>query len=403
MTNEANELNILEDLIKGRKSKNTYTNRYAHHKKGSKNPIAYKGSFDRKTSDMLRTAIGTKQAILKITSYGKGEKIRNHLRYISRRAELELEDQDGNKITTLSEQNTILRYWSLDFDNTKNSRDSLHLILSTPPESDRKAAENTAREFLKEEYGKLGHEYLFVAHNDTEHPHIHAVIKMRSIHGKKLNPRKSDLTKAREKFAEKCRENGIEVESSSRAERGLSGKSKRSELVQMNLSNRTPRVDKALIEKVKNERETEKNNQHPSQEKTLKRNQIIRKRYAEKAKQLKEQAAKTPEKEEKNKYQQASEILDDYARKMPVEATRGEKLHRQLDQRYGRPSHRISQQPEPIEKLNQYNAVTKGKINEKGVYISPAEELARTISVIHSLEKTQSSDREVDIDIDIDD
>jgi Relaxase/Mobilisation nuclease domain len=413
MTNEANDLGILEDLIKGKKAKNTYKNRYAHPKKDNKNGtnrITYKGSFNRKTSDMLRTASGKKQAILKITSYGKGEKIRNHLRYISRRGVLELEDQDGKKITTISEQNALLRYWSLDFDNIKNSRDSLHLVLSTPPGSDRESAKNTAREFLKGEYGKLGHEYLFVAHNDTDHPHIHAVIKMRSIYGKKLDPRKVDLRKARKKFAEKCRDHGIEVEASSRAERGLSGKSKRSELVQMNRSKRTPHVDKTLIEKVKKEREEGKTNQHPAQEKTLKRNQIIRKRYAERSRMLKERAAVTPNENEKKQYQAESTLLDNYAKNLPVETDRGEKIHRQLDQKYGTPAHRSFKPNEEMEIKNQYEAVKKGRVDERGIFLSPAEELAKVITKVQTqqkehekINKINQMDLEDEQEIDFDD
>ena len=62
---------------------------------------------------------------------------------------------------------------------------------------------------------------MFVAHNDTDHPHIHAVIKMVSNRGKKLDPRKAYLHYIRRKFSEFCCENGIEVEASFQGQNGV--------------------------------------------------------------------------------------------------------------------------------------------------------------------------------------
>lgn len=234
-------------------------------------------------------------------------------------------------------------------------------------------------------------------------PHIHSVIKMVSLYGKKLNPRKTYLREARERFAEKCRAYGIDVEASPRYERGLSGKSKRSEFVQMARYNRKPEVDKNLIQKIKEERTKKVTTpRHPSEIKTLRRNQIIRQRYAEKARQAKKKAQSLTHPDQQAKYQKAAKILDRHAKTMPVEKNRGEKLHRQLDQKLNPSPQQVSLQSEAIESLEQYYAVTQGKLDEQGVYISPVEEIAQSVVValgeLSEHEKTKDIEMEVDFD-----
>lgn len=357
------ELHLLDYLARGRKSNSThisFDSKYHHHQKNSP-PVK---KVERKTSDMLRTAAGKKQAILKISSYGKGrQKVLAHLRYISRQGSLELEDQDGKKIKELKEQSEYISNWEIDFSTNKRSRDTMHLILSTPPGTDRQKTLEVSRDFLATEFGQDGHEYLFVPHNDTEHPHVHAAIKMVSVYGKKLNPRKSYLREVRERFAEKCRAYQIDVESSPRYERGLSGRSKRSEFLQMIRDKRKPNVDQTLIQKVIDERQGISVDPHPAEAKMLKRNQYIRKRYAEKAKQFRQKAQFLSDGAEKIRYKKSADLLDQHAKMMPVEATRGKKIHRQIDQKYGNLSQGLSFQSESLENLNQYYAVTQGKLN----------------------------------------
>lgn len=394
------ELHLLDRLSRGRKADSTqivFGDKYRHHQKNSP-PVK---KVERKTTDMLRTAAGKKQAILKISSYSKGrKKVLEHLRYISRQASLELEDQDGKKIKEFQEHREYISYWEIDFSTNKRSRDTMNLILSTPPGTDRQKALDASRDFLATEFGQDGHEYLFVRHDDTEHPHIHAVIKMVSVYGKKLNPRKAYLREARERFAEKCRAYQIDVESSPRYERGLSGRSKRSEFVQMKRDKRKPNVDQTLIQKVIDERRGVSVDPHPAEEKMLKRNQQIRKRYAEKAKQLRQKSQFLPDEAQKIKYKKAADLLEQHAKIMPVEATRGKKIHRQLDQKYGNFSQGLPFQSEFLENLNQYYAVTQGKPDSRGIYVSPAEKLAKMVSPVLS---DQALFHEQDIEMDVDD
>ncbi len=404
------ELRILENMGKGRKARpllpaRSYSaSKYQTYQKGRGNSHASssRAPLIRKLSDMLQTAAGKRQAILKITSYGKGEsKVFTHLRYISRNGKLELETQDGNKVKTLKEQRDLVDRWSLDFGTNKRSRDTLNLMLSTPPGTDRQAALGAAQDFLQDEFGNDGHEYVFVRHDDTEHPHVHAAIKMVSIYGKKLNPRKAYLRQARERFATRCRTYGIDVEASPRYERGLSGKSKRSEFVQMARYDRRPEVDKNLIQRIKEEHtKRETILKHPSETKTLKRNQIIRKRYAEKAKQVYKKAQSLTNPDQQVKYQKVAKLLDRHAKTMPVETNRGQKLHRQLDQKQGLTAQQLFTQPETIDSLNQYYAVTQGKSNEEGIFVSPVEEIAHSVvaALGELLEQEKTKDTEAEID-----
>lgn len=96
----------------------------------------------------------------------------------------------------------------------------MHLVLSAPKDSDRQAVERAIRDFAAEQFGH-NHQYLFTLHHDTAHPHGHVVINARGFDGKYLRTNKETLHDWREKFAETCREHGIEVDASSRLSRGV--------------------------------------------------------------------------------------------------------------------------------------------------------------------------------------
>ena len=52
--------------------------------------------------------------------------------------------------------------------------------------------------------------------------HVHISVRAESKHGKRLNPRKADLHRWRETFAEKIRGHGVEAEATRQATRGRS-------------------------------------------------------------------------------------------------------------------------------------------------------------------------------------
>ncbi len=206
-------------------------------------------------SSQIRIASDMDQAILKFISYGSGYlRAYKMMRYISRKFELKMEDQEGNEITEKSEANELLKSWSsMYFDTRKNSRDVAHVMFSAPHGTERNIFKKAVREFLHEQYHG-NHDYVFVAHEDTEHPHVHSLLSMRSVKGKKLDPRKKYIHGLRTAFAKKCREHGIMVDASYRFERGIPGKSLNSKMYNMRQKRKeTPESDHKLIQKIKKE------------------------------------------------------------------------------------------------------------------------------------------------------
>lgn len=292
---------------------------------------------------MLHTAARKPQAILKITAYGKGRlRVSNHLSYISRNATLALENDRGDKITTREEQSNVLDGWEVDFGGIARSRDTLHLMLSSPSGSNPTRMEQAARQFLSKEFAAEGHEYLFVLHQDTHHPHVHCVIKMTSVHDKKLNPRKEYLRELRKSFADICLEHGMSVEASSRYDRGLLGKSNNSKMLHMKRRGKLPEKDEQLIAKVMQERKPGvKISLHPSALKIQQRNFIIRKRYADRAKQVADEAKVLMNTDERKQHQESARLLEQFANELQTGVSRGQKLHRHLDVKFVKRASRL--------------------------------------------------------------
>lgn len=91
-------------------------------------------------------------------------------------------------------------------------------MLSMPRGTDPLTVQRAAREFAKIEFAD--HRYVMVLHDHQAHPHVHLSVKAASKHGQRLNPRKADLQRWRETFAERLRERGIDAEATRQATRG---------------------------------------------------------------------------------------------------------------------------------------------------------------------------------------
>jgi type IV secretory pathway VirD2 relaxase len=78
--------------------------------------------------------------------------------------------------------------------------------------------QRAAREFATIELAD--HKYVMVLHDHQANPHVHISVRAESKHGKRLNPRKADLHRWRETFAEKLRDRGVEAEATRQATRG---------------------------------------------------------------------------------------------------------------------------------------------------------------------------------------
>ena len=163
-----------------------------------------------------------KQVVVKITGGGRGmAPVAAHLRYIARQGQpevggkgksLELEDQDGEKISGTEQIKELQSDWRVAgsfIPESSARKEAFNIVLSMPSGTPAEHVLNSAREFAKEHF--TGHKYVFVLHDDTDSPHVHLAVKAERWDGKRLNPRKTDLQQWRESFAQKLQDRGIDA------------------------------------------------------------------------------------------------------------------------------------------------------------------------------------------------
>jgi hypothetical protein len=167
------------------------------------------------------------QVMVKVTGGGRGMKaIAAHFRYISKNGRLELEDQRGETMRGKDTLSDLADEWrfggSLIPDDAEpgHRREAFNVMLSMPRGTDPLTVQRAAREFAQAELAD--HKYVMVLHDHQANPHVHISVRAESKHGKRLNPRKADLHRWRETFAEKLRGHGIEAEATRQATRGRS-------------------------------------------------------------------------------------------------------------------------------------------------------------------------------------
>jgi hypothetical protein len=162
------------------------------------------------------------QVMVKVTGGGRGMKaIAAHLRYISKNGRLEIEDERGQTMRgkdSLRELTEDWRFGGSLIEDVSNRREAFNIMLSMPRGTDPLSVQWAAREFAKIELAD--HKFVMVLHDHQANPHVHISVRAESKHGKRLNPRKSDLHRWRETFAEKLRERGIDAEATRQATRG---------------------------------------------------------------------------------------------------------------------------------------------------------------------------------------
>ena len=163
------------------------------------------------------------QVMVKVTGGGRGMRaISAHLRYISKNGQLEIEDDRGvveQGKTALKDIERQWQYGGAYIDEVGHRREAFNVMLSMPKGTDPKTLHKAAREFAKMEFAD--HRYVMVLHTHQGNPHVHLSVKAESKHGVRLNPRKADLHRWRETFAERLREWGVDAEATRQATRGV--------------------------------------------------------------------------------------------------------------------------------------------------------------------------------------
>jgi hypothetical protein len=162
------------------------------------------------------------QVMVKVTGGGRGmAAIRAHFRYISKNGRLEIEDDRGvveRGRDALKEVERQWQYGGAFIDERGHRREAFNIMLSMPRGTDPLIVQRAAREFAKAEFAD--HRYVMVLHHHQANPHVHLSVKAESRHGQRLNPRKADLHRWRETFAERLRAWGIDAEATRQASRG---------------------------------------------------------------------------------------------------------------------------------------------------------------------------------------
>jgi hypothetical protein len=177
-------------------------------------------------AQITRTTQKTPEVMVKITSKmgaGKGMvAIANHLDYISRNGKVQLEDHEGRLLNSRADVKDIKNDWAQDISEVTKRHETINVIFSMAKGTPAAEVKEAVSDYLKQEFGGK-HEYVFALHTDTDNPHVHVCIKMQPIkkRSKRLNPRKNDLQRWREGFAQSLRKYGIAANATPRKTRGV--------------------------------------------------------------------------------------------------------------------------------------------------------------------------------------
>lgn len=198
------------------------------------------------------------EVLVKISGGGKDMRhIKAHMDYISRNGTVEIEDENGVRHLGVEEVRDVRDGWAdgktrIPTEEGKR-KEAFNIVLSMPPGTSRQAVKDAARMFAAEQFGN--HQYVFAAHDDEAHPHVHLAVKAVDKDGVRMNPRKADLQQWREHFAETLREHGVAANATPRRARGQVRKAEKQEVIQMQRRGVEPAVKAsqkaAVIEEIR--------------------------------------------------------------------------------------------------------------------------------------------------------
>jgi hypothetical protein len=197
------------------------------------------GRRDRLSHDEIeliaRTVRRTPEVMVKVLSRGGQDlkAIGRHLGYLNRGGEVDIETDDGQRVSGKRGEEDLLEDWDLDLEEHRRKADLesqstrrppklVHkLMFSMPAGTTPEKVLAAVKDFAREEFG-LKHRYAMVLHTDQPHPHVHMVVKAVSEDGVRLNVRKATLRGWRRQFAHHLRALGVAANATERAVRGQS-------------------------------------------------------------------------------------------------------------------------------------------------------------------------------------
>ncbi len=188
------------------------------------------GSSQRQRAAVIRERIEATvvrrapQVMVKVTGGGRGmQAIAAHFRYISKNGQFDMEDERGETMRGREAVYALTDDWRFSgsqIEEVGYRREAFNIMLSMPRGTDPLIVQRAAREFAQAELAD--HKHVMVLHDHQANPHVHISVRTESMHGRRLNPRKADLQRWRETFAEKLRGYGVEAEATRQATRGQS-------------------------------------------------------------------------------------------------------------------------------------------------------------------------------------
>jgi hypothetical protein len=183
-----------------------------------------------------RTVYRVPEVMVKVTSGGGAATARGvnaHFSYISRRGALEIETDEGERLTGRGAGQELIEDWDLDvekdrkrshlfaIDRRKAPKLVHRVIFSMPAGTPPKEVLAAVHDFAREEFGRK-HRYAMVLHTDEPHPHVHLVVKAVSEEGVRLNINRTTLQHWRQEFARQLRAQGVDANATDRSVRGQS-------------------------------------------------------------------------------------------------------------------------------------------------------------------------------------
>lgn len=190
---------------------------------GRPTPDSYPGKGTREdvVARLNGVAKKTRQVMVKITP-GKNSKkaaVLKHLKYIGEDGKGVVYDQDGRQYAgdEVIEKELMWQWEHVGpkMPDESDTRLAYNIMFSMPEGTDERAVFEAVKKVASIEFA--GHQWVMGQHFDEPQVHCHVAVKAVGMDGTRLNPRKEDLIRWRERFAYELRERGVEAEATSRA------------------------------------------------------------------------------------------------------------------------------------------------------------------------------------------
>jgi diadenosine tetraphosphate (Ap4A) HIT family hydrolase len=195
------------------------------------------------TERMGSSGRGAKEVLVKISGGGRdADGVQAHFEYIDRHGQLDIETDHGDVLHGKTAATELINDWALDYGavpgaphsrskvgpegKRREPRQAFNIVLSMPAGTPPQKVLQAVKKFAREEFAHQ-HRYAMALHAEEKgkhgmHPHVHLVVKAEHEYdGTRLNPRKADLQRWRERFAEYLNELGVAATATRREDRGF--------------------------------------------------------------------------------------------------------------------------------------------------------------------------------------